>query len=416
MLLTLIIVFLILSALFSGSEIAFVSANKLAIELKKKKGSKTGKIISGFLEKPSDFLSTMLVGNNIALVVFTTLASVPISQFLSLYFHINNELLSLLITTLILTIIILIFGEFLPKTLFKVRANEALLTLAYPLKVLEYVLLIPSRIMTGLSHFILKYIFKSPIEEGKDVFTRVDLGKFIQNLQAEPEEEIDKELFEKALNFKEVKVKECMIPRLEIISIDVNASIEELIELLQTERKSRIIVYKDDIDNVIGYVHHLQLLKKPKTIKALVNEIEFVPEVMRVHDLMNTFIKKRSNIACVVDEFGGTAGVITLEDILEEIFGEIEDEHDTDGFIDNKINDTEYLFSARLEIDFLNEKYPDLHFPEGEYHTLSGYIVHTTETIPEKGDVFELSNKKFIIEEVTDTKIELVRVMVTPKE
>ncbi len=413
MLLALIILFLFLSALFSGSEIAFVSANKLAIELKKKKGSKAGKIISGFLEKPSDFLSTMLVGNNIALVVFTTLASVPIAHFLAEYFQIKNELLSLFITTLILTVIILIFGEFLPKTLFKVRANEALLTLAYPLKALEYILLIPSRIMTGLSHFILKYIFKSPVEEGKDVFTRVDLGKFIQNLQADPEEEIDKELFEKALNFKDVKVKECMVPRPEIISIDSDASIEELIAVFKKERKSRIIVFKDDIDNVIGYIHHLQLLKRPKNIKSLIKKIEFVPEVMHVHDLMNTFIKKRSNIACVVDEFGGTAGVITLEDILEEIFGEIEDEHDTDGFTDTKISDTEYLFSARLEIDFLNEKYPDLNFPEGEYHTLSGYIVHTTEAIPEKGDVFELDNKKFIIEEVTDTKIELVRVILT---
>jgi len=213
------------------------------------------------------------------------------------------------------------------------------------------------------------------------------------------------------LEFRQVKVKECVVPRTEIQAIDINASIEELLALFQSSRLSRIVVIDGDMDNILGYVHHQQMLSQPKQLKNIVLDIPFVPEVMRVQEVMNLFIKSRVSIACVVDEFGGTAGIITLEDIVEEIFGEIEDEHDQEDYIEQQISEQEFLFSGRLEIDYLNEKYEVLNFPEGEYHTLSGYLVTTTETIPQQGVEIELEGYRFILELVSDTKIETIRVV-----
>lgn len=411
MLLTLILVFLALSALFSGSEIAFVSANKLKVELRKKKSAQRGTILSGFFDKPDQFLGTMLVGNNIALVCFTLFMTELLTPYLNKTFIGGNEVLFLLSSTLIITIVVLIFGEFLPKTLFRLYADQVLYFLAYPLRVLEILLLLPSWLMTQLSNLMLRLIIKTPMQEDETPFTRLDLEHFINDPNISTEEEIDRELFGKALNLKETRVRECMVPRNEIESIDVHASIEDLEQLFRETKLSRLIVTKDDIDNVLGYVHHQQLFEAPRHIRTMVMDIPFVPEVKRAIDMMQQFIKDRINIACVVDEFGGISGVITLEDILEEIFGEIEDEHDQEEYVENQVSENEFMFSGRLEIDYLNEKYESLQLPEGDYHTLSGYLVMTMETIPEQGAQIELNGYQFILEMVSDTKIEMVRVI-----
>ncbi len=414
MTLSLIIIFLLLSALFSGTEIAFISANKLLVELKKKKGSRRGRIIADFFEKPSEFLGTMLIGNNIALVIFSILMTEALEPFFE---DSLNEFGLLLVTTLIITLVVLIFGEFLPKTLFRLYADNILYFLAFPLKGIKWLLTIPTWITTKLSNALLRIVFRTPVEEAEEAFTRLDLENFIKSSSTDADDDIDTELFEKALNLHEVKVKACMIPRTEIVNLDVKDSVDDLLEIFQTKQLSRILVTDDDIDNVLGYVHHQQMLYEPKSIDKIIMEIPIIPETMRVRDLMDLFIKNNQSIAWVVNEFGGTAGVITFEDILEEIFGEIEDEHDTEEFIEEKISDTEYLFSGRLELDFLNEKYPELQLPaDGEYHTLSGYLVMTTESIPEQGEEIELGEYKFIVVLMSDTRIETVRVIKKPKE
>jgi len=417
MILTFIIITLMLSALFSGTEIAFISASKLIVELKKKKGTRAGKIIAKFYERPSEFMGVLLVGNNISLVAFTALMTIPLDFFLRQKVGIESPIIVLLLSTIIITIVVLIFGEFLPKTLFRLYADGILYFLAYPLAFFKFLLTIPARITTYLSNYLLKYVFKSKITEVDAAFTRLDLENFVKgSVTSESEEDIDTELFERALNLRQVKVRECMVPRPEIESIEVKENVEDLLQKFRDTSLSRILVYKDDIDNVLGYVHHQQLLDEPKTIQGINLDIPVVPEVMKVRDLLNHFIKNRLSIACVVDEFGGTSGIITLEDILEEIFGEIEDEHDQEEHSEIQISEMEYRFSGRLEIDYLNDKYDNLDFPEGEYHTLSGYLVMTTETIPEQGVELELDGYRFILELVSDTKIEMVRVVKMEEE
>ncbi len=415
MLIALIILFLMLSALFSGTEIAYISASKLRVELKKKKGARRGQILAGFYEDPAGFLGTMLVGNNIALVVFTTLITRLIEPSLLQFSFFQAPLVLLLTETISATIIVLLFGEFLPKTIFRLYADDALYLFAYPLKVLQWLLLIPSWIMARLSNLLLR-ILRTPTEEVDKAFTRLDLENFINDTQTDAPEDIDRELFGKALNLRDVRVRECMVPRPEIENIDINASVEELEQLFRETKLSRIIVTKDDIDNVLGYVHHQQLLQQPKSISKLILDLPFVPEVMRVTDLLNQFIRERINIAIVVDEYGGVSGLITLEDILEEIFGEIEDEHDQEEYVELVIRpEKEFIFSGRLEIDYLNEKY-GLALPEGDYHTLSGYLVMTHGAIPERGAVLEFNGYQFVLELVSETKIETVRVIRPERE
>ncbi|MEM8525726.1 MAG: hemolysin family protein [Bacteroidota bacterium] len=406
-----ILVFLLLSALFSGVEIAFVSASKLQVELRKSKGGRRGKVLSKFFERPAHFLSTMLVGNNIALVFFSLFAT----DLLEIQLPIDNALFGTLVYTLITTIVVLIFGEFLPKTLFRLFADQILYALVYPLRLIQILLGVISWTMFSLSNLLIRLFIKNPKEEVEEVFTRLDLENFIKKTSAsDEEEEIDKQLFENALHLRDVRLKECMVPRPEIEYIDVSASISELEELIKATKLSRIIVTQNnDIDDILGYVHHQQLLSEPRNIQSLVLDIPIVPQTMQAQDLMNHFIKKSISIACVVDEYGGTAGIVALEDILEELFGEIEDEHDkTDEYIEEQITEKEFLLSGRLEIDYLNQKYETLNFPEGDYHTLSGYIVMTKEMIPEQGEEFVLDNYHFILKQVSNTKIESVQVVV----
>ncbi len=411
MLIFVIIVFLALSALFSGTEIAFISASKLRVELSKKRDTLNSRIMGGFYEKPNKFISTLLVGNNIALAFFTLLFEI----FLDGSMPIAEGGFKLLVYTLISTLIVLIFGEFLPKTIFKHLADQAIYALAIPLRVIQGILFIPSFLMSHCSNFILKYVLRTPTENVEYQITKMDLGHFIKNSSKESDDEINTDIFEKALHLEEQRVKSCMVPRTEIESVDITNSIEDLLERLQTTNLSRILVTSDsDINDIVGYVHHQQLLKHPKDIKSILLDIPFVPEAMRIRDLMNRFIKENISIACVVDEYGGTAGIVTMEDIVEEIFGEIEDEHDQEEHIETQISEHEFIFSGRLEINYLNEKY-DFNFPDGDFTTLSGYLVMTSETIPDKDSEIELDGYKFIIELVSDTKIDSVRV-IKPKD
>ncbi len=404
----LLLVALLFSALFSGVEIAYVSANKLRVELKKQQGGRRGELITQFYAQPARFLGAMLVGNNIVLVIFTMLLASLLTPILSPMIH-GEVLLSLLIT-IVGTLIVLIFGEFLPKVLFRNYAEKAIYNLAFPIQFMNVLLALPAAMMTGLSHFILRVFVKSkPIVEDT-AFSRLELESYIRDSQTYSETRIDTDLFGKALHLKRVKVKDCMVPRTEIEAIEVSESLDDLKNLFIETRLSRLLVVDGDIDNVLGYVHHQQMLTSDAPIRKMIFQMPFVPESMKVQDLLNLLIKENTSIACVVDEYGGTAGIITMEDILEEIFGEIEDEHDEEDYVEQEISQDEYLFSGRLEVDYLNEKYPNLQFPTGEYHTLSGYLIMTTTSIPEEGDELILDGYKYILEVVSDKKIETVRV------
>ncbi len=404
------LLFLILVALFAGSEIAFISASKLRVELMREKGSRRGAIVAQFFEKPKEFIGAMLIGLNIALVALTYLLTQFWEEPLKHWIH--DEFLLLLVLTILIEGFILLLGEFIPKMLFQAFADTILFNLAFPLKVFQVLLSPLSWVMTKIANKLLRFFFQLSEEEEATVFTTVDLENFIKNTRTESEEEIDTQLFENALYFKEVKVKNCMVPRQEIAHIDIDDSVEDLLQLFQETKLSKVLVTQENIHNVLGYVHHQQILKRPKDIKSILMDILIVPESMRVDNLMTMFSKRRSSIACVVDEFGSTTGVITMEDILEQIFGDIEDEHDQEDYTEIEVNDHEFIFSGRLEIDYLNEKYVSkLAFPEGEYSTLSGYIVTTTTTIPEEGSSLELEGYRFIFEAVGDKKIETIRVL-----
>ncbi|MBK8698912.1 MAG: HlyC/CorC family transporter [Saprospiraceae bacterium] len=400
---------LLLSAFFSGSEIAFVSANKLGIEVMKNKGHIKGKIIAGFYENPREFLSSMLVGNNIVLVLITIFMSQLIEPILLQYLN-AGSLALLLSVTLVITLVVLIFGEFLPKTFSQLYSNEYLYRAAFIIRFFMWLLFVPTWLLSKLSNFFIKKIFRMQGVETEAVFSRLDLEEYI-NENISESEDIDKEILTNALNLGQFKVRDCMIPRNEIIYVYKTDTIDEVIRMFRTYKISRMIVVDDDIENVTGYIHHQKLLRNPEKIEKIISPIQFVPDAMGVKVLLQRFIKERFNIACVVDEYGGIAGLITLEDILEEIFGEIDDEHDEEGMVEEVISDDEYLFAGRHEVDYLNEKYPGLHLPEGDYQTLSGLIVKSEESIPEEGAEIIIGHNKYILETVSDTRIEKIRII-----
>lgn len=411
MLTLLILFFLLLSAVFSGSEIAYVSANKLRVELKKKRGTRRSRILAQWYDRPAEFLSTMLVGNNIALVAFTSLITIPLTAFIAPQLGLEGDSLWLLLINSVLILpIVLIFGEYFPKTLFRLYADDALYLLAGLLRALQWLLYIPSRLMTGTSNLLLQVFFKRPREELDTVLTRLDLENFVNESTAAADEEtgaVDAKLFGNVLNLGEVKVRDCMIPRTEIQSVDISASIEELEARFLDTRLSRLIVVEGDIDEVRGYVHHQQLMKFPETVEEMVLPLTFVPEVNRVTDLLDRSIKEQLSISCVVDEYGGVSGLVTMENLLEEIFGEIEDEYDHIKHTEEELEDGRFRFSGRLDIDYLNEKY-ELGLPEGEYHTLSGFVVTAAQRVPEQDESIELKGFRMVMEEVTNTRIETI--------
>ncbi|MFN8261109.1 MAG: hemolysin family protein [Chitinophagales bacterium] len=404
----LIFLTLLFSAMFSGIEIAFLSANKLKIELSYQRGTLSGKILNDYIKNPSKFIVTTLLGNNIALISFGILFASIIEPFLEQY--LSSGFLILTIQTVISTSLVLFLGEFIPKVLFKVFADSVLPVMAVPFRII-HVLLTPGVLfITGISSLLFKMVGVK-VSEHDIEFSSVDLEKFIKDhnqSDGEEEEEVDTELFENALFLKKLRVRDCMVPRREITAIDIHDSVEELKKLIIETYHSRILIYDDSIDKIVGYIHHFDLHKKPADIRSILIEIKVVPETMHIQKLLNEFIKENKNIAWVVNEYGGTAGVITLEDILEEIFGEIDDEYDKDELVGNQLSKNEFILSGRLEIDRINEEY-DLNLPEGDYDTLSGFIIAHHETIPEQNEVIEIGKYSFKIMDVSETKIETVK-------
>ncbi len=407
-----ILLCLLLSAFFSGIEIAFLSANKLKIELSKQKGELSGKILSRFTKSPSQLLGAMLIGSNIVLVAYSMLMARllndPISNLLPE--EINTHFVNILLQTIVATIIVLITGEFLPKAIFRINPNGILKIFTYPLLMFYFLLYPLVYIFVSISRFIIRTFFVKEFKEAEPTFSKVDLEHFVKQLSSNPNEEVElnTEIFEKALYLPLVRVRECMIHRTEIEGIDVNEPVTALVEMFTRAKLSKLLVYDETIDKLLGYVHHRTLLKKPQTIREAIFPVDVVHESMLAKDVLNSFIRNHRSLAWVVDEFGGTAGIVTLEDVLEEIFGEIEDEHDAIDLIEKKMNEKEFLLSGRLEVDYLNEKY---HFdlPDGEYETLSGYITAQTENIPKKNEIVVFGHFEFTILKVTDTRIDEVK-------
>jgi CBS domain containing-hemolysin-like protein len=358
----------------------------------------------------------MLIGLNISLVLFSSIMEGVLTPENFSFLPAHKGYL-LMIETVVTTFIVLIFGELIPKMLFRINADRMLLLFAYPTQLIYFLLTPLTLIFHKLSQKVLKFFVGSDYHEGRQEFTEEDLEYLIKESAASEDKEdnetdnLNSELFEKALYLKEVKVKSCLVPRLEIEGIEADETIEELRKMILETKHSRILVYEENIDKIIGYVHHFDLLKQPKSIRSIIRAVEVIPASMNAQDLLVQFIKERKNIAWVVDEYGGTAGIITLEDIMEEIFGEIEDEHDVEELIEKKISDTEFIFAARLEVDYLNEEY-NLDIPEGEYETLSGFIVMNNEDIPDQGETITIDRFEIKILKASDKRIELVNVKV----
>ena len=411
-----IIISLFCSALFSGVEISFVSSNRLKLELDLKKKRFSAKLINNFVKHQSQFMGCILIGNNIANVVYGIYMAIilgdPIRSILPE--AINNEFVVLVCQTVISTLLVLLVAEFIPKTLFRINPNKLMNVMALPMMII-YIILYPLIfIYIGISELIIKYIFRMEIAPEDYKLTPIDLNDYLKEY-ADPNEEDEDiqqgiELFQNALDFQTVKLRECMQPRNEIQAIEINESMDEVKKIFEETKHSKILVYEDNIDNIIGYIHINDLLHGGNDIKEKVRQIEFYPETYGAQDLLKRLSKKRQSIAVVVDEFGGTAGIITMEDLVEEIFGEIEDEYDEEDDIEKTINENDRIFSARLEIDYLNKTYK-YDFPESDdYETLAGYIIHYHESIPQTGEEIAIGNYLFKIIKASETKLEEVEI------
>jgi CBS domain containing-hemolysin-like protein len=409
---------LLFSAFFSGMEIAFVSANLLKIELDKKKGLISGKILSLFSQSPTNFIATLLVGNNISLVIYgvfmAKILEPHIINILPAAFQ--SEFLLLTIQTILSTLLILIVAEFMPKVLFRINPNYMLSIFSIPLIISYYILYPVVFITIFLSEFILEKILKVKFTYEKRVFGSIDLDNYLKEFSDEDsntnQQNHEIKMFQNAMEFSDIKVRECMIPRTEIVSIEDNEPIIHLKNRFIESGLSKVLIYNGSIDNIIGYAHSFDMFKKPGTIESILRPITFAPETQKVEELLTLLIQQQKSVAVVVDEFGGTSGMVTVEDIIEEIFGEINDEFDMEKLVEKKISENEYIFSARMEIDYINEKY-HLKIPESDdYETIGGFIIHHHESIPKKDEVIEIHDFVFTIVQVSETKIEQVKIKI----
>lgn len=396
-------------------EIAYVSANKIHLEIEKKKNNFFSIILKRITKRPSKFIATMLVGNNIALVVYGLFMGDLLMNLMPL-----AGLWGLLVQTLVSTLVILLTAEFLPKVFFQIYANRLVTVLAFPAYLFYLLFSVVSEFVIWISDVILKHVFRTQGDAVQLTFSKVELGHYIneQMESVEQEDAVDSEIqiFQNALEFSEVKAREVMIPRTEVIGVEDDISPKELGKKFTETGLSKVLVYRENIDDIVGYVHSFELFKKPSDIKQVLMPVVFVPETMLAKDVLQILTRKRKSIAVVVDEYGGTAGIITVEDIIEELFGEIEDEHDSLALIEEEIGEGHYQFSARLEVDYLNEAFK-LNLPENDqYETLGGLIVFVTEEIPEKGEVVDLEDFTVTILEVSNTKIELVALKKNPED
>ncbi|RED25300.1 CBS domain containing-hemolysin-like protein [Flavobacterium cutihirudinis] len=414
---SIIILCLILSAFFSGMEIAFISSNKIYLEIEKKQENFLSKILVKLTGNPSKFIAAMLIGNNVALVVYGFyMGDLILSCIVNLGFHFSS-LTSLVIQTALSTFIVLLTAEFLPKVFFQIYANSLIKFFALPAYLFYRLFYYISTFFIWISDFVLRKFFKTEGDQVQLYFSKIELGNYIteQMNAVEDDEEVDSEIqiFQNALEFSGVKARDIMTPRTEIVDIDLFQTVTELKDLFIETGYSKIVVSQNSLDDIVGYVHSFDLFKKPKTIKSVLMTVEFVPETILIKDALNLLIKKRKNVAVVLDEYGGTSGIITIEDIVEELFGEIEDEHDLDEeLIEQELGEGKYLFSTRLDVEYLNETYK-LDIPEEDsYGTLGGFIVNSTKEIPQKGDKIVIDKFSFIIEEATNKKIELVKMTI----
>jgi len=413
-----IIISIFFSAFFSGMEIAFISSNKIYLEIEKKQGGFIAFLLKKTTRKPSKFIATMLLGNNVALVVYGIYSGQLILDIFFPYLNTSNSLgfIYILCQTIISTLVILITAEFLPKVLFQIYANSLLKFFSFP-AYLFYILLSPiTFVLNWISNSVLSKYFKTKEDEMRVVFSKDELGDYInQELGDESENNnIDSEIqiFQNALEFSNVRAREAMIPRAEIISVDRYVKPSELNQIFIKSGLSKILIHRENIDNVVGYVSLMDMFKDYKNFKPIIHSVEYIPESMFVNDLLNLLTKKRKRIAVVIDEYGGTSGIITIEDIIEELFGEIEDEHDSPKFLEKEIEENLFLFSARLEVDYLNDQYK-LNIPESDqYETLGGFIVHNNQDIPLNGDILKIDQFEFKIKEVTNTRIETIELKI----
>lgn len=411
---SIILISLVFCAFFSAMEIAFFSSNRLRIELERNKGTIQSKVVDLFYRKDAFFIALLLLGNNVALVLFGICSAEILSPLISSW-GINSAVFVLLIQTILSTLLVLSVAEFLPKALVQLNPNGFLRVATFPMMIIYILLFLPTHLVMLISGIFLR-LLKASGDSGSKVFTKVDLEHFVHDLSNRMNEEEDfgkeMQILRNALDFSNIKARDCMVPRPEIIAVDVEDDIDSLKRRFIETGLSKILVYRESIDNIIGYVHSFEMFKKPNAIKQILLPIAFVPSAIAGKELLELFSKQSGNIAVVVDEYGGTAGVVTIEDVMEEIFGEIEDEHDTEDLLEEQINENEYRFSGRMEIDYLNEKY-HLRLPESEeYDTLGGLIIHELESIPETGHSLDLGDQMLVIEGVTDRRIEVVRIVV----
>lgn len=416
-----VVITLIFSAFFSGIEIAYISANKLQIELQKKQGMWSGKVLSKFLARPGQFIGTTLIGNTIMLVLYGTFMAFLLDEPLRNLFpeSFNNEAVILISQTVLSTLLVLITGEFLPKSLFMLDPNRMLNFFALPFLIIYSVMYPIVWLIVALSKGFITQVLRLEYNEEKPVFTITDLNSFIKDQMGQNRNsgkvEVDSKIFDNAIEFKTVRVRECMIPRTDIVAVEVMDTIEDLKQVFQESGHSKVVVYRDSIDEVIGYCHQLELFKKPKSIEDILTPIIIAPESALANELLIQFIQERKSLALVVDEFGGTSGLVSMEDIIEEIFGEIDDEYDNEALTEQLIGELEFLLSARLEIDYLNEKY-GWNLPEGDFETLSGFILSQTENLPNIGETITYGRFTFTIVAKQAHRIESVRLKISDSD
>ncbi len=413
---TIIILSLLLSAFFSGMEIAFVAANKLKVEVDKQTGGFSARLLSRFIRSESSFISTMLVGNNIALVVYGISFAALLEPILYniLPHPVKGNFSVFLLLTIISSLIILIFAEFLPKTLFRINPNRFLGFFALPVTIIYYILYPIIAFTLGLSNFIMKHVMKTDMTTTKKVFDAIDMDNFLKEFGQGSEEDNERQreiqIFRNAIEFPDVKLRECMIPRTEVVAVSQEESIRTIRRIFSETGLSKVLVYNESIDDMVGYVHAFDCFSHPGNVQDIIRPLLLVPETMYANKLLKNLIQQRKSVAVVVDEFGGTAGIITIEDIIEEIFGEIDDEYDVEDLIERQTGTNEYIFSARLEIDYLNDKY-HLPLPESEeYETLGGLVIKHMESIPQKGQELTIGNLTVKILQVSEKRVELLKV------
>jgi len=410
---SIITICLAFSAFFSGMEIAYFAADKLRIELLNQKGSLTGRILSNFLQKKGHFLTTILVGNNLALVIYGIFMATLIEPWLSelLPDFMTEGIVVLILQTIIATALVLIVAEYLPKSLFLLNPDRLITALAIPMAAVYYLMYPIVRLVEGISKGIIVYIFKYEYSEDKPVYGLTDLNNIIKKSNQKStknDAEVDARIFNNAIEFKDIKVRECMVHRTEITAVDIEDPIDELQKAFISSGHSKIVIYKENIDDVIGYCHSLEMFKKPKSIKQILTPIIIVPETMPANELLIQFIGERKSLALVVDEFGGTSGIVSMEDVIEEIFGEIRDEHDDEYHIEEQLEANVFVLSARHEVDYLKEKY-GWKFPKGDYDTLGGLILTINEDIPRENEVITVGNYLFQILTMEDNRIDRVK-------